>query len=945
MLEFKNSLASVDSSETLPWCASLGQVPYTKTASWKAAGSDCCQWDGVTCNPLTGHIIELDLSCGKLQGTIPTNSTLFALRHLQSLNLAFNDFFPSSISPKFGRFPRLKHLNLSTTSFTGKVPLTIAQLPQLASLDLSQSDYGLELPDFGVFVRNLTRLRELYLDGVQVNSNATMLLSLTNLSTLMALSLQECNLFGPLPSVVDVSMLPRLTILDLSINLLDGKVPTWLFNLPSLNKLNLEDNKFFGQLMVIEDVVSNSSLTNLSSLMVLSLSNCNFSGPLPSWIWNIRKIYLYGNRFTGELPSRVDISKLSQLTVLNLSENLLDGEVPSWLFSLPSLIVLDLSNNQFSGQLDVIEDVATNNMTLEYINLSGNKIYGSIPNSIFELVSLEALMLSSNNLSGIIELDMFCKLENLTILDLSNNGLSLLTKSNGAINSNVAACTRLTRLLCSSCNIIEFPNLLRNHRHLQALDLSNNKIHGDIPKWARVTGKYSLYYLNLSHNFLTGSLDLLQWKYLQVIDIHSNMFEGPAPILPPLAQVLLASNNSFAGEMSSTICMLASLQILVLSYNSLSGEIPQCFKNFSDQLSVLDLRSNKLYGTLPSSFGNCNNLRTLDLNGNQLEGQLPSLLSCQGLEVLDVGNNNFKGMFPYWLGFLPELQVLILRSNNFHGNIGTSKAKYLYSKLRIFDISNNGFNGTLPSSLLRCFNAMMNANEERGKLQYLGEFMYYEDSIMLNVKGHNLEFVRILSVITTIDVSNNKFKGEIPKAIMDLVSLRWLNLSHNNFIGCIPPSLTSLSKLESLDLSSNMFVGQIPRELASMTSLEFFNVSQNRLVGPIPQGQQFATFENNSYSGNLGLCGYPLSKKCGDNEAPSQPQPRMVQDGSDSEYKGTFCWVMVGIGYGCGTVIGMVAGYYIIIRRNPAWLLRFAHRLKEARNQLFKERNQKLLRV
>ncbi|GMH28642.1 hypothetical protein Nepgr_030485 [Nepenthes gracilis] len=878
----------------------------------------------------------------------------------------------------------------------------IAQLPQLASLDLSQRGYevfmGLEMPDFNVIVRNLNGLRKLYLDYVNVSSDATTLSSLTNLSSLMALSLSGCNFFGPLPVSIwnitreiclsnnqftgklpsmvdiDISKLSQLTSLDLSGNLLVGEVQSWLFSLPSLKTLILDNNQFSGQLTISEDVASSSSLMNRSSLMTLSLSSCNFSGPLPTWIWNItrdiilsnnwftgelpsmvdisklsqltsldllgnllvrevqswlfslpslktlfldnnqfsgqltisedvtsssslmnrsslmtlslsscnfsgplptwiwnitRDIILSNNRFTGELSSMVDISKLSQLTSLDLSGNLLDGEVPSWLFSLPLLDMLNLANNQFSGQLIVIEDVASNNTTLlEYIDLSGNMIQGSFPNSIFELVSLEVLSLSSNNLSGIVDLYMSCKQNNLIELYLSYNGLSLLTKSNSTISSNVAACPTLQSLECSSCNITEFPDFLRTQEDLIDLNLSNNKIHGDIPKWAKTSGKDSLAYLDLSDNFLIGGLDL-QWKQLR------------------------------------------------------------------DHLLVLDLKSNKLHGTLPSTFGKYCSLQTLALNGNQLGGQLlPSLLSCQGLEVLDVENNNFKGTFPYWLGSLPELQVLILHSNNFHGNVGTSNGKHLFSKLRIFDISNNSFNGTLPSSFLRCFKAMMNSTENREELQYLGE-SYYNDSIILNMKGYYHEFVRILTLIATIDVSNNKLKGEIPEVIGDLVSLRWLNLAHNNFIGRIPPSLASLRELESLDLSSNKLVGQIPKELTSLTSLEFFNVSQNRLVGPIPHGQQFDTFENNSYLGNLGLCGNPLSKKCGDNEAPLQPPPTMVQDGNDSKIKGTFGWAIVGIRYGCGMTIGLVAGYYIVIVRNPVWLLRLARRLKNASNRLF----------
>ncbi|GMH14461.1 hypothetical protein Nepgr_016302 [Nepenthes gracilis] len=810
MLEFKKSLSINDLSLISRSCISLGQVPYVKTALWKAVGSDCYQWDGVTCNPLTGHVVGLDLSCAKLRGTIPINSTLFTLRHLQSLNLAFNDFFHSRISPEFGRFLHLKHLNLSNTFFTGKVPLTIGQLPQLASLDLSHFLYfelelpnlvKLEMPDFDVVIGNLTGLRELHLDYVHVNLEATTL----------------------------------------------------------------------------------SSLKNLSSLMALSLSGCNFFGPLPTWIWNIsREIRLLENWFTGELPSMVDIN---------------------------------LAYNQFSSQLTISHDVRSNNMTLlEYINLRGNEIRGSIPNLIFVHVSLVFLELSSNNLSGIVKLDMFCKLKNLTYLNLSHNSLSLLTKCSNAISSNVATCPRLLVLECSSCNITEFPDFLRTQEDLVVLDLSNNKIHGNIPKWAQNIGKDSLHYLDLSGNILTSSLDLLQWKNLHYINLNSNIF---------------------AGEMPFAICTLISLQVLDLSYNSLSGEISRCFKNFSDQLTMLDLKSNKFHGTLPSSIGKCSNLRTLDLNGNQLEGQLPpSLLRCQGLRVLDVGNNNFKGVFPYWLGSLSELQVLILRSNKFHGNIRTINAKHPFSMLSILDLSNNGFNSTLPSSLLHCFKAMMDSTEKRGNLQYLVESSY-TDSIMLKVKGHYLKFVRILTITTTIDVSNNELEGEIPEVIGDLVSLRWLNLAHNNFIGRIPPSLASLSELESLDLSSNKLVGQIPAELASLTSLEFFNVSQNQLAGPIPQGKQFATFENNSYLGNLGLCGYPLLKKCGDDEEPSQPPPRMALDDNDSEYKDAFGWAMVKIGYGCGTAIGLVVGYYTVITRNPAWLLRFARQLKHATNQLF----------
>ena len=109
---------------------------YPKTKSWKK-GSDCCSWDGVTCDWVTNHVIELDLSCSWLFDTIHSNTTLFLLPHLQRINLAFNNFNGSSISARFGRFSSLMHFNLSDSGFSGLISPEISHLSNLVSLDLS----------------------------------------------------------------------------------------------------------------------------------------------------------------------------------------------------------------------------------------------------------------------------------------------------------------------------------------------------------------------------------------------------------------------------------------------------------------------------------------------------------------------------------------------------------------------------------------------------------------------------------------------------------------------------------------------------------------------------------------------------------------------------------------------------------------------------------------
>ena len=128
----------------------------------------------------------------------------------------------------------------------------------------------------------------------------------------------------------------------------------------------------------------------------------------------------------------------------------------------------------------------------------------------------------------------------------------------------------------------------------------------------------------------------------------------------------------------------------------------------------------------------------------------------------------------------------------------------------------------------------------------------------------------------------------------NLKALIVLNLSSNNFTSHIPSSLGNLIELESLDLSRNSLFGEIPQQLTSLTFLEYLNFSQNQLFGPIPQGGQFLTFQSSSFEGNSRLCGFQLSKKCGNNEMPS---PEMRHESSLGE---GFGWKVVVIGYACG---------------------------------------------
>lgn len=247
---------------------------------------------------------------------------------------------------------------------------------------------------------------------------------------------------------------------------------------------------------------------------------------------------------------------------------------------------------------------------MKVLNLHGNEFIGKLDGSLLLSgnSSLEFVDLGMNSLS--LQLNLFCKFKNLINLDLSNSDLSLTDGVNCSFSW-----PKLSSLALSSCNISEFPGFLRSQHTLEALDLSNNRIQGKVPSGLKDVGKNSLSLLNISHNNLTGGLELFSWKNLLYIDLRFNSLQGFLPSPPPNTGMFLASNNKFHGEISSSFCNLKMLGILDLSYNRLSGKIPKCLRNFNGQ--VLSLRSNKIHGEIPIKFTENCNLQSMDLNNNR----------------------------------------------------------------------------------------------------------------------------------------------------------------------------------------------------------------------------------------------------------------------------------------------------------------------------------------
>ncbi|XVF78877.1 hypothetical protein PTKIN_Ptkin14bG0172700 [Pterospermum kingtungense] len=858
-------------------------------------------------------------------------------------------------------------LTLEQNELQGKFPGDVFRFPCLQKLSLI-NNFELEVN----FPKSNWSVPLVSLEVSYVNASLGEVPdSIGNLKSLEVLHLSYSNLKGSIPA--SLVNLTRLNYLDLHNNLIHGPILFSFSNFRQLSYLDLSDNNLVGPIT--------DSFENLTQLFHLSMSSNQFSGPLPFSAFNLPKIESLGmaeNQFVGPLPNHV--SGLSRLPKLYLDSNFLNGKIPSWLFSLPSLFWLDLSYNKLTGPIEQFDKVVPlkdvylqNNeihgpipsfytlVNLTYLDLSSNKLHGNFEvdkslsqlqdldlsnnsfisltsgsNVNYSLPSLQYLQLSScnvtevpdvlRNLPGlaildlsynrirVIEAQMFLNLEKLQSLDLSHN--SALSVSN---NSNVSlVLPNLSELRLSSCNITQFPNFLTSLESLFSLDLSNNIIQGQISKKEIQWGK-NLGHLDLSRNLLTV-LEYYPWRNIISLQLGSNQLEGPFLVPPPSTRYLSFSRNKLVGEIPSIICNLLSMEILDLSNNNLNGAIPECLYSEIMELSVLDLSNNKLNGNIPNVFPESNTLWTLQLSNNDFDGPLPkSLVNCQNLEVLNLGNNKINDTFPLWLGTLPRLQVLVLRANYFHGQIIPSETESYFSDLRILDLSHNEFSGFLPTSYFKSFKSMMNLSDV--EMGYMGSEGYYQDSVVVTMKGVDIEFERILKIFTTTDMSSNKFEGKIPEIVGKLASLHVLNFSHNKLTGQIPSSFGDLAALESLDLSSNKLVGEIPMQLASLNFLAALNLSQNQLVGQIPQGKQFNTFLNDSYEGNLGLCGFPLSKRCG----PDEPlDPPIFHEESDSAFG--LDWKFVLMGYGCGMVFGFSAGYIMLTLEKPTWLVRRVQR-------------------
>ncbi|XP_019171291.1 PREDICTED: leucine-rich repeat receptor protein kinase EMS1-like [Ipomoea nil] len=451
-----------------------------------------------------------------------------------------------------------------------------------------------------------------------------------------------------------------------------------------------------------------------------------------------------------------------------------------WKLDLHNLVTPTVTYDEDDDDEDDDDDDLSRVMS----NYSNNCLRGEISHSLINLTYLNYLDLSWNNFSGIQIPKFLGSLKNLRYLNLSISGFV------GNIPPHLGNLSRLEYLDLGNGDGV-------HHLWIVTNDLVTNNL-----DWlASLSSLKSLYMSSIpiqqSENLFGTINKLVSLSYLNLAFCGLEITNPPSSHVNSTSLISLDLSDNAWDAMAfvwlSNLTRLENLNLhyihnLAFSFNS-SQFIPFC-KLLN--LVSMDLSVNHIQGLIPHCFGNLTSLTSLNLASNRLEGSIPNSISrglCR-LQSLDLSENELSGSLTDSLGASSEclsysLQLLFLNGNYFTGQLPNQL--YMYKNLNRLYLYSNSLSGLISDSL-----------------------------------GN-------LSMLSRLDISNNKFSGSIP-SLGNLSMLSRLDISNNKFSGSIPTSLGQLSNLVELEIFNNSFQGILfESHFSKLTNLRVLDISENSL--------------------------------------------------------------------------------------------------------------------
>ncbi|XP_047306520.1 receptor-like protein 14 [Impatiens glandulifera] len=469
--------------------------------SWVDHHHDCCDgsWEGVTCDSVTGHVLQLSLgailsrgsdlnSTGRSMEAIGTGiQKLSTLKQLEYL-LIYNNQLHASVLSSLSTLKSLKIIDLSgnhlfNDGFSSQECEPLLKLKKLEELYLSDnindipSSYEHKKINVSC-LGSLSSLRKLSLsENYFMDDHNFFNEVLESLQQIEELDLAYCNLTSEGGGVMRTfsKKMVKLRNLDLSYNQLQKDVLATLGALPYLQNLQLSYNPS------IEGPLTNQDLIGYHHLEILNLDGCRLNGSIPQ-----------------------SLCEMNKLQELDLSYNLLQ-DIPICLNKLSFLKYFNVQNNQLSGNIS--SSLFRDLNSLKYINLRDNSLQGSFSLRTFANFSkLEEILINSYSNKLVIESDL----------------VDWVPKF------------QLKNLKLSNCNLKEFPKFLHYQKDLRFLDLSHNKVEGSFSNWLLVNNT-KLDVLSMRDNNLDDNIfyNLFNWslgrRNLESIDISYSNMSGQIP--------------------------------------------------------------------------------------------------------------------------------------------------------------------------------------------------------------------------------------------------------------------------------------------------------------------------------------------------------------------------------------------------------------------------------